>query len=113
MTRAQKLQIVRFLIFLRSKLERLAFDLLIEGKDTTEIDKAQKRLDKSIRKLRQSLMQSWQTSAKATMDELRRANRNIQDNIRELKADMSKVDKITKIVGKIDDVVALAGKLLT
>ena len=103
---------MNFLIFLRGKIEGLSFDLLIEGEDTTELDSAQGRLDRVIRDLRRSLMENWRRSAATTLADLRRANRNIQDNIRELKEDMSKLQKVVNIIGKVDDVVGLARGLL-
>ena len=103
MTQEEKLELVRFLIFLRGKLQNLSIELLILGEDTSKVDAAEKKLARQINKLRVNLMRSWQGDAANLMADLRNRNERAQRRLRELKDAQDRAGKIADILTDIDD----------
>ncbi|NNJ64763.1 MAG: hypothetical protein HKP16_04300 [Xanthomonadales bacterium] len=103
MTRQQKLELLRFLIFLRGKLQNLSIELLMLGEDPSKVDAAEKKLARLINKLRVNLMRSWQGNAANLMADLRKRNERAQRRLRELKDAQDRAGKIADILKEIDD----------
>ena len=113
MTHDEKLELVKFLIFLQGKLQSLAIELLLLGEDPTEVDKAEVKLGKQIRKLRINMLQTWQGEAAALMTDLRQLNKKAQRRLREFKNAQNRTEKLANILGLIDKGLgALSGILL-
>lgn len=112
MTNDDKLELLRFLVFLRGKLQNLAFELELMGENTTEIDKAEKRAAKAIQTLRVELMRRWQGDASTIMLDLRSLNEAAQRKVRELSEAQGRAQKIADIVGLIDRGLAVVGQIL-
>lgn len=102
MTQDEKLALVRYLIFLRGKLQGLAIELLMLGESPAKVDDAEKKLAKQISKLRVAMMQDWQGNAATLMGDLRSINERAQRQLRELKQAQDRVAKIANILGLID-----------
>ena len=91
MKQEEKLELVRFLIFLRGKLQNLSIELLMLGEDPSKVDAAEKKLAGHINRLRVNLMRSWQGSAANLMTDLRQRNERAQRRLRELKESRDRV----------------------
>jgi hypothetical protein len=102
MTQEEKLELVRFLIFMRGKLQNLSLELLILGEDTTKVDAAEKKLATVIKKLRVSMMRAWQGNAADLMADLRKRNERAQRHLRELQEAQDRAGKIANILEQID-----------
>ena len=102
MTQEEKLELVRFLIFLRGKLQNLSIELLMLGEDPAQVDAAEKKLAGHINRLRINLMQNWQGNAANLMDDLRKRNERAQRRLRELKESRDRAGKIADILAEID-----------
>ena len=102
MTRKQKLELLRFLIFLRGKLQNLSIELLMLGEDPAKVDAAEKKLASQINKLRVNLMRSWQGDAANLMADLRQRNERAQRRLSELKDAQDRAGKIADILTEID-----------
>lgn len=112
MTRKEKRELVRFLIFLRGKLQNLSIELLMLGEDTSKVDAAEKKLASQINKLRVNLMRSWQGSAANLMTDLRKRNERAQRRLRELQDSQDRAGKIADIIAEIDQGMGAVLKLL-
>jgi hypothetical protein len=112
MTRKQKLELLRFLIFLRSKLQNLSIELLMLGEDPAKVDAAEKKLATQINKLRVNLMRNWQGSAANLMADLRKRNERAQRRLRELKDTQDRAGKIADILTEIDQGLGAVLKIL-
>ena len=112
MTNDEKLELLRFLVFLRGKLQNLSFELELMKEDTTKIDKAEKRAAKAIQTLRIELMKKWQGNAATIMSDLRALNDTAQRKVRELSGAQDRAAKLAEIVGLIDRGLAVVGNIL-
>ena len=112
MKQEEKLELVRFLIFLRSKLQNLSIELLMLGEDTSKVDAAEKKLATLINKLRVNLMRKWQGNAAKLMADLRERNERAQRRLRELEASRDRASKIADILTEIDQGMKTVLKLL-
>ena len=107
-----KLELLSYLIFIRGKLQRLSIELLIEGQDTSKVDKAEKKLAKQIDTLRSSMMQRWHGDANEIMAELRTLNDRAQGKIREMRNAINKAEKVSEVVKILDDGLNLISRIL-
>jgi hypothetical protein len=112
MTQEEKLELVRFLIFLRGKLQNLSIELLILGEDTTEVDAAEQKLAEQISKLRINMMKQWQGDAAELMADLRARNERAQRHLRELRDAQDRAGKIATIIAQVDQGMGAIVKLL-
>ena len=112
MKQEEKLEVVRFLIFLRGKLQNLSIELLMLGEDTSKVDAAEKKLASLINKLRVNLMRKWQGSAAKLMTDLRERNERAQRRLRELAESRDRAAKIADILTEIDQGMKTVLKLL-
>lgn len=108
----EKFELLKYLIFLRGKLQRLTIELMIEGEDTTEVEAAEKKLAVQIDALRANLMQQWQGDADDIMAELRGLNEKAQDKIRQMREATNKADKVSDVVGILDKGLKLVSGIL-
>lgn len=102
MTQNEKIELTRYLIFLRGKLQNLAIKLVNMGEDPTEVDKAEEELAKLVRKLRVNLMKQWQGDAAQLMADLKQSNEKAQRHLRELTDAQDRAGKLANILGLID-----------
>lgn len=102
MTQDEKLALVRYLIFLRGKLQSLAIELLMLGESPAKVDDAEEKLAKQISIFRVAMMQTWQGNAATLMGDLRSINERAQRQLRELKQTQDRAAKIANILGLID-----------
>lgn len=107
-----KLELLRYLIFIRGKLQHLSIELLTMGEDTTQVDNAEQKLADDIQMLRGQVMAQWQGDAQVVLGQLRNLNEKAQDKIREMRAAVDKAQKITDFVGILDQGLALVAKLV-
>jgi hypothetical protein len=112
MKQEEKLELVRFLIFLRGKLQNLSIELLMLGEDPSKVDAAEKKLATHINKLRVNLMRNWQGSAANLMSDLRQRNERAQRRLRELKDAQDRAGKIADILTEIDKGLGTVLKIL-
>ena len=112
MTQDEKLALVRYLIFLRGKLQSLAIELIMLGESPAKVDAVEKKLAKEIQRLRINMMQSWQGSAATLMADLRSLNERAQRQLRELKQAQDRAAKIANILALIDRGMAAVAKII-
>lgn len=112
MTNDDKLELLRYLIFLRGKLQHLSIELLIEGVDTTSVDQAEQKLAQRIDTLRSQVMQNWVGDAQQIMTELRDLNDKAQAKIRDLRESADKAAKLSEFVGLLDQGLQLLAGLV-
>jgi len=102
MTQDEKIALVNYLIFLRGKLQSLAFKLVMLGEDPSRVDEAEEQLADRITRLRIHMMQQWQGDASRLLDELKSSNEKAQRQLRELEEAQDKAEKLATILGLID-----------
>jgi hypothetical protein len=112
MNNNEKLSLLKYLIFMRGKLQHLSFELLIAGRDTSKVDAREEKLAKQIDVIRSRVMESWQGNASQIMGELRSLNNKAQEKIRQMRASVDKTKKLTEFVSILDQGLALVGKLI-
>lgn len=112
MTQNDKLELLRYLIFIRGKLQHLSIELLTLGQDSSQVDEAENKLAQRIETLRGQVMQDWQGDANQIMDQLKALNEKAQNKIRELRNAVDKAQKITDFVQILDQGLALVTGLV-
>lgn len=106
-----KLDLLRYLIFIRGKLQHLSIELLTEGEDTTAVDEVESKLADHINRLRSSVMERWQGDATQVMSQLRDLNDKAQEKIRQLRTATDKAEKLSDFVGLLDQGLSLVARL--
>ncbi len=110
MTLDEKFELMDYLIFQQSKMQKLSLRLLVLGEDHAEVDKREKELARQLKDLRVKMMASWQVDATALMADLRNLNDLAQRRVRQLQDAQDRVAKVAEIVGFIDrGLAAVAG----
>lgn len=112
MTNDDKLALLRYLIFLRGKLQHLSIELLIEGVDSTSVDQAEQQLAQRIDILRGQVMQDWLGDAQQVMGELRDLNDKAQAKIRDLRSAADKAAKLSEFASVLDQGLQLLAGLV-
>lgn len=107
-----KLNLLKYLIFLRGKLQHLSIELLIEGQDTTKVDAAEQKLVTQINLLRSKVLDDWQGDAAEVLSELQELNTKAQDKIRQMRSAVNKVEKVTELVTILDKGIKLVAGLV-
>ncbi|GAB4186891.1 MAG: hypothetical protein Tsb002_11710 [Wenzhouxiangellaceae bacterium] len=107
-----KLDLLRYLIFIRGKLQHLSIELLTMGQDTAQVDAAEKKLATDINLLRSKVMDDWSGNADNIMQQLRDLNEEAQGKIRELRSATDKAQKVTEFVAILDKGLGLLSGLL-
>ena len=107
-----KLALLRYLIFIRGKLQHLSIELMIEGQDSSAVDAREKKLAARIEELRGKIMDDWAGDANTVMSDLQSLNEQVQTAIREMRASVDKAEKVTKIVNLLDKGLAEVAKLV-
>lgn len=102
MNNNDKLELLNYLAFMHNKLTRLSLRLFVQGEDTTAVDKARKKLDNEIDKMRVEIAKDWQGSADALLQQLRGLNEQAQTVIRDLDSAADKAAKVTKVLKLLD-----------
>lgn len=108
----EKLDLLKYLIFIRGKLQHLSIELLTMGEDTTKVDAKEKKLAVQINKLRADVMQEWQGNATQIMSELQALNEKAQNKIREMREAVDKTQSISDFLGILDKGLALVAGLV-
>ena len=108
-----KLELLRYLIFIRSKLQHLSIELLIKGQDSSQIDTIEKKLASDIDTLRAKVMQTWNGDAQQILTNLKNLNEKAQDKIRQLRKTVDKVQKLTELVSLLNQGLSLLSGLVT
>lgn len=109
----EKLELLRYLIFIRGKLQHFSIELLTLGQDTKPVDAAEAKLAADIDLLRSKVMQDWQGDAQAIMTQLRGLNEKAQDKIRDLRNAVDKAQKLTEFVKVLDQGLGLVAGIVT
>jgi len=107
-----KLELLRYLIFIRGKLQHLSIELLIKGQDSSQIDTVEKKLAADIDMLRAKVMQSWNGDAQQILSELKALNEKAQDKIRQLRKAVNKAKKLTELVSLLNQGLSLLSGLV-
>lgn len=113
MTTNEKLDLLKYLIFIRGKLQHLSIELLTMGEDTSKVDAKEKKLAAQINKLRGAVMQDWQGDASQIMSELQSLNEKAQAKIREMRDAVDKTQALSDFLGILDKGLALVAGLVT
>ncbi|MCG8466182.1 MAG: hypothetical protein MI750_15230 [Xanthomonadales bacterium] len=112
MNNDDKLALLRYLIFIRGKLQHLSLELLLEGQNTQAVDHAELQLATKIDELRSHLTQQWNGSANDIMLQLRALNEKAQNKIRDLRQASDKAKKLGEFMHIIDDGLQLVSDIL-
>ncbi len=107
-----KLDLLKYLIFTRGKLQHLSIELLTMGESPDKVDAAEKKLTKQINKLRANVMQDWQGNAGQILDELKALNDKAQAKIREMRSAVDKAQSLSDFLGILDKGLALVAGLV-
>ena len=113
MTQNEKLDLLRYLIFIRGKVQHLSIELLTMGQDTSQVDAVEQKLTQKINALRGQIMQDWQGDASQVMSELKAINEKAQDKIRDLRVAVDKTQKVNEFVEILDKGLGLLSGLIT
>ena len=113
MTQNEKLELLRYLIFIRGKVQHLSIELLIMGQDSSQVDQVEQQLTQKINALRGQIMQDWQGDAGTVMNELKAINEKAQSKIRDLRAAVDKAQKVTEFVKILDQGLGLLTSLVS
>jgi vacuolar-type H+-ATPase subunit I/STV1 len=103
MNNDDKLALLRYLIFIRGKLQHLSIELLLQGQDTQAVDQAEQQLAQKINELRSHITQQWNGNADTVMQQLRTLNEKAQNKIRELRQASDKAKKLGEFMHIIDE----------
>jgi len=112
MNTEDKLELLRYLIFIRGKIQHLSMELLVQGQDTGEVDAREKKLAVQIDTLRGQVMDDWSADAAQVMSDLRALNEQVQTAIRDLRASTDKAEKISRVVQLLDKGLAEVARLI-
>jgi hypothetical protein len=107
----RKLEILRFLIFLYSKLIQLSLRLEQEGLDASTVRAKEAEALELIDRLRADMFRTWNGSAADVMRQLRAINNTAQRGVRELADAVDKSGKVAHILDTIDRAIRLASGL--
>ena len=109
-----KVDLYNLLLSALSKGVKLAAILSEQGKqdDRARVEKKNNTLAGRAADLRRGIQREWNGRAAAIADEIRSHNRRLQDQIREIERELQNAERIVKALGYLDDVIAIAGRLL-
>ncbi len=108
----EKLDLLKYLIFIRGKLQHLSIELLTMGKDPAKVDAVEKKLAVQINKLRAKVMDEWQGNASQILSELQDLNEKAQAKIREMRNAVDKTQALSDFLGILDKGLALVADVL-
>ncbi len=112
MTTQDKLDLLKYLIFLRGKMQHASIELLTLGEETTQVDDAEKKLATQIDVLRGKVMDQWQGNADQITTELQSLNTKAQAKLRQMRSAVGKAQAVTDFVGILDKGLALVAGLV-
>ncbi len=107
-------RILNILLEIKNRAIDVEIKLLAEKKNNkakklgTGID----RLEDIIRKLRSRILDDWLSKVPALREDLSKMNGDVQMAIDDIKDDIGLAKKVVKLIGYIDDIVNIAGKVV-
>ncbi len=113
MTTQEKLDLLKYLIFLRGKLQHASIELLTMGEDTTKVDQAEQKLADQIDVMRGKVMDDWNGNAGNIMSELQDLNEKAQTKLRQMRTAVDKAQAVADFVGILDKGLSLVAGLVT
>ncbi len=105
MNREEKKRIVSELINTRGKLQRIQIDLVLDGEDTAELQKKERKLDKAIDDMRRALHENWQGRASEVERALKLANKRVQGRIRDINNRVKRAERLVALLGDVEEVI--------
>ena len=109
----EKLDVIKKLQAIRDKLDRLFLPLTFGGHadEAVKVEAKSQELGDQISDLLGQVIDEWVGSAQSVVDKLRKANDKLQANVREIEKDTDTAKNVVKLLGHVDDVIAIAAKV--
>ena len=109
-----KEEILDRLIITRRKAQDLQARLTLKNKPdkAKEVERKCAALTKEIDNLLSQLIQSWLGKAETVTQDIKSKNTTLQTSIRDLKNDLDNAEKFIKVIGLVDDIIAIAKGLI-
>lgn len=105
MNREDKKRIINELVDTRGKLQRVQFELALEGEDTRELEGKLKKLDSAIDEIRRALHENWQGRAGKVEKGLKLANRRVQSRIRDIRKRVKRAERVVALLGDVEEII--------
>lgn len=107
-------RILRILLDIKNRVIDAEVKLLVNGKndDAKKLAEGIDNLDKIIRQLRGKILDDWLTKVDDFRTKLGIMNAEVQEAIDDIKDDIETAKRVVKLIGYVDKVVELAGKVM-
>lgn len=113
-TKSDKESLVQQLLAAKEKGQALELQLLVKGDATNaeKVEKANRRLTARIKELLAAMMQEWAGEADALQSQFTAANADLRAKVANITKKIQTAKNVVDFIGQIDEMIALAGKLL-